>query len=76
MAARSKLRAWARDLGLTDRAVARLMGKSKWTVASWHNPQRDVCEPTDWRELIIAGFELEIARLREAEQRSHDIQPK
>jgi hypothetical protein len=65
MARISKVRAWARDVGVSDRGLARLLGVSKWTVIAWRTPDR-AGEPTDWRKRLIAGLEREIARLRDA----------
>src|SRR5438477_1878389 len=60
----NKLRAWARDIGLSDRGVARLLSVSRFTVASWRLADRAACEPEDWREGGIAGPEREISLLR------------
>jgi hypothetical protein len=65
MAQISRVSAWAKDVGINDRGVARLLGVSKWTVIAWRTPHR-VSEPVDWRERLIAGMEREIARLRAA----------
>jgi hypothetical protein len=59
-----ELRVWARNMGLSDRGVARLLGVSRFTVASWRLEDRAASEPADWRELVIAGLEKEIALLR------------
>jgi len=70
MAEVCKLHAWARDVGVSDRGMARLLGVSRWTVISWRTPDRTT-EPTDWRERLIAGMEREIARLRAGSGSDH-----
>jgi hypothetical protein len=60
----SKLRAWARDVGMSDHGIARLLGVSRWTVISWRRHDVDAREPADWRERLIGGLEKEIDRLR------------
>ena len=59
----SKLAAWSRDVGLSDRGVARLLGVSRWTVISWRRDD-GAAEPSDWRERLIEGLECEVAKLR------------
>lgn len=63
MAEKSRVRDWARDLGLSDRGVARLFLVSPWTVISWRTTGR-AHEPADWEQRAIAGLEKEILRLR------------
>ena len=65
MAKTSRIHTWARDVGISDRGVARLLGVSRWTVIAWRAPNR-AREPSDWRERLIEGMEQEIARLRAA----------
>ena len=61
----NKLRAWARDLGVSDRGVARLLDVSRWTVISWRRDEHGAGEPVDWRDRLIAGLEREIEKLRQ-----------
>ena len=60
----SKVRTWARDVGLSDRGVGRLLGVSPWTVLSWRREDHGSREPADWRERLIEGLEREVRRLR------------
>lgn len=64
----SKLRLWARDVGVTDRGLARLMGKKRSTVISWRRDDHGAHEPADWRKRLIKGLEQEIAKLKESDQ--------
>ncbi|HMR32945.1 MAG TPA: hypothetical protein PKA13_11110 [Geminicoccaceae bacterium] len=64
MAKLSKLRLWARDVGVSDRGAARLLGVSRWTVVSWRRDDVEAREPADWREKLIEGLQREIDRLR------------
>ena len=61
----SKLRVWARDVGISDRGIARLLNVSRWTVISWRRDDDGAREPLDWRDQVIEGLEREIAKLRE-----------
>jgi hypothetical protein len=62
----SKLRIWARDVGMSDRGVARLLDVSPWTVVSWRR------EPANWRERLIEGLEREAGQLRGRGAAEHD----
>ncbi len=60
----SKVRAWAREIGVSNRGVARLLGVSRWTVVAWRREDHGSHEPADWRERLIEGLEREVRRLR------------
>jgi len=66
---KTPLREWARQVGLSDRGVAQLMGVEPSTVVSWRRDELTVEAPPDWRAIMAASLRALSDNLIAAETR-------